>query len=233
MKCDGCKSECTQCNSSNNALCLSCTLGLALFNNTCVVNCPEEYLKSKDGTTCELRPYLLDSSLVYFPFAIAAVALLTISFLSGFVTCFKSLVLTNSIAFLSIVEIASLVMIFFLALKRKYVLIYYGAAGILGLQIALNISFIIYYLIRLQYKDISFVYWRQKYVMTTVAVLVISACVNFKFFRILYCRFFKLDFFSATIQDSKTFFKPIVVFSMIHLFTFTAPVLGLGFIILY
>jgi hypothetical protein len=133
MKCDGCRSECTSCNSTNNEICLSCIQGLALFNNSCLVNCPDDYLKSKDGTTCELRPYLLDNSLIYFPFSIAASILILISFLSGFVTCFKSMILTNAIAFLSLAEIASLAMVFYLALLRKYVLIYYCAAGILGL----------------------------------------------------------------------------------------------------
>ena len=111
--CDGCLSQCTQCDNANNAICLECIPGLILFNKSCILQCPIDYVQSADGSTCQLKPYLLDGSLVYFPFATAAGILLLISVMSSAVTCGKSMLLTNSVALLSLVEVAAVAMVFY------------------------------------------------------------------------------------------------------------------------
>jgi hypothetical protein len=90
-------------------LCLKCTKGLSLLNNTCYSECPFNYVKSKDGgSVCELRGYLLDSSLIYFPFAGAGGVLLVICVTSFVVTGGKSLIISNAIALISISEFSAL-----------------------------------------------------------------------------------------------------------------------------
>jgi hypothetical protein len=70
-------------------------------------------LKSKDGTTCELRPYLLEGSLIYFPFASVAVFIAIICLVSSIATKHRSMIISNLIALLSIVEMATIGMIYY------------------------------------------------------------------------------------------------------------------------
>jgi hypothetical protein len=39
-----------------------------MLNNECLPECPEDYVKSEDGATCELRLYPLNKFYVPFPF---------------------------------------------------------------------------------------------------------------------------------------------------------------------
>lgn len=70
FKCEGCLQGCDLCDNKNQSVCLRCSEGLSLLNDTCVSPCPEGYLKSLDGKTCELRQYPLSKLFIPFPFMI-------------------------------------------------------------------------------------------------------------------------------------------------------------------
>ena len=84
-----------------------CSPGLALLNNTCNAECPEGYIKSADGTTCELRTYPLDNNIVYFPFLEAAAFFIMVTMASYWLTGNNSVVSSSIIAFLGPVEMAA------------------------------------------------------------------------------------------------------------------------------
>ena len=86
------------------------------FTRMIVFQCvPFNYEKSADGSICEVRPYLLEDSVVYLPFIIASVVLAIVSVTSFFVTQRKSLLITNTIALLSLTEFASILTQFIIA----------------------------------------------------------------------------------------------------------------------
>lgn len=234
-KCVGCLKGCEKCDQNNNEICLRCTSNLVLYQNECITDCPFNYLKSRDGTVCELRTYLLDGSLIWFPFGSAAGAIVLISIAAFLITRKKSLILSNAIALLSLVETAALGYQIYYAYmyETNYILILLGSAGIaLGL-ITMNLIFIIYYCARLQFTDISYNYWRQKHFCITILILLLSMTVNFKLYRLLYSRFFAIPFFSANIENKRAFTRRVQVFNLISIFTFTLPLIGLDVLILY
>lgn len=77
-----------------------------MHENQCLINCPFNYVKSRDGSTCELRDYLLDQSFVYFPFVSASVFIVAVVLASYCFTKGKSLILSNLIALLGVLEVA-------------------------------------------------------------------------------------------------------------------------------
>jgi hypothetical protein len=197
----GCISGCDTCSQLDNSICVKCSNALSLYENSCLSVCPYNYAKSADGTVCELRPYLLEGTLVYFPFLIATVLLIFIATGSFFVTKRKSLLLSNTVALISLTEVASLVTQFIIAYQKKYFYIALGSGLVLTALIIINTSFVIYYMCKLQFSDISFNYWRQRYSCFTTAILTISGGFSNKFFRILYGRLFGLAIFSANIEN--------------------------------
>jgi hypothetical protein len=69
--------------------------------------CPFEYLKSEDGSVCELRTYPLDETFIVFPILGTAgfVVLITIS--SYYLTGRRSLVSSTLIAIFGPIEMAA------------------------------------------------------------------------------------------------------------------------------
>ena len=150
------------CDLTDNAICLKCSSGRALFNQTCYSECPFNYVKSTDGTACQLSLYLLDNSLVYFPFSCVAIAFLSISLSSFAGTRGKSLIISNSIAFLSLVEVSALAFQTYESYvsKRPYLIITLASFIALLINIVLNLTFTLYYCFRLQFSDRKYDHWR-------------------------------------------------------------------------
>ena len=67
-QCVYCEKGCASCDSIDPTICLKCSPGLALLNNTCRQECPFEYLKSQDGSVCEVRTRFLDEEFIVAPF---------------------------------------------------------------------------------------------------------------------------------------------------------------------
>lgn len=66
-------------------------------------------------------------------------------------------------------------------------------------------------------------------------MIVIGSIVNFKFFRVIYARFFGKDNFNAAFDDPEAFFKPFTLVSIFSLLTTMLPlivanIIGLVFI---
>ena len=106
-KCLACNVGCALCDDLNTDICLKCSEGLALLDNVCMEECPFEYLKSEDGSVCELRTYPLDETFIVFPILGTAgfVVLITIS--SYYLTGRRSLVSSTLIAIFGPIEMAA------------------------------------------------------------------------------------------------------------------------------
>ena len=65
--------------------------------------------------------------------------------------------------------------------------------------------------------------------------MVIGSVLNFKFYRVIYGRFFGKDHFNAVFDDPEIFFKPFTLISVFSLVTtmlpvFVANIIGLVFV---
>jgi hypothetical protein len=82
-------------------------LSMALLNDTCVAECPFNYLKSADGTTCEERTYHLDKTFIAFPVLGIALFVTSIVLASYWLTAHRSLVVSTLIAFFGAIEMGA------------------------------------------------------------------------------------------------------------------------------
>lgn len=73
--------------------------------------------------------------------------------------------------------------------------------------------------------DSAFKYWGLTYKITMNTVIVIGSVMNFKFFRVIYGRFFAKDHFNAAFDDPEAFFKPFTLVSVFSLLTTMLPIL--------
>jgi hypothetical protein len=91
----------------NTDICLRCSAGLALLDNVCMEECPFEYLKSDDGSVCELRTYPLDRTFIVFPILGTAGFFVLITIASYYLTGRRSLVSSTLIAIFGPIEMAA------------------------------------------------------------------------------------------------------------------------------
>ena len=82
---------------------------MALLNNTCRQECPFEYLKSPDGSVCEVRTRFLDEEFIVAPFLQVALFFALVAVASYWLTGRRSLISSTLIAFLGPVEVAAVV----------------------------------------------------------------------------------------------------------------------------
>jgi hypothetical protein len=73
----------------------------------------------------------------------------------------------------------------------------------------LNLVFVLLYCLKLQYSDQGYNHWRQRNSWVVGLVLVLTATVSFKTFRLLYSRLFGIPKFSAQIDDKLAFTKKV------------------------
>jgi len=102
-----CPTNCANCPLDN--VCLACDSPYLLLSNSCLSSCPPNYKPNNLMLTCEVFIPPAETSYFPFPFLIAS-TLLTIALV--FIKCWdrRSLVMGNLIAFLSIVEVGSMIM---------------------------------------------------------------------------------------------------------------------------
>jgi len=195
--------------------------------------CPFNYEKSADGSACELNLYLLDKSLVYYPFSCAAVALVAISVSSFAATKGRSLIISNTIALLSLVEVSALIYQTYSSYvsKRSYFIVTMASFGLLLMHAGLNLAFLVYYCLKLKHCDRSFNHWRQKNFKTVAAIMGLSTIVSFKLFRLLYSRLFAASPLSAAVETS--FPKRIQVFGYASIVLFSVPLIAFDIVFLY
>lgn len=116
-----------------------------------MTECPFNYVKSADGSVCQLRTYLLNKTLVYFPFAAAAAFVILVCVTGYFVTKRKSLIISNSIALLGLIEEGALIYQLYQAYyyKTNYIIITLSSLGVLISLLLINISFVVFYCTRI------------------------------------------------------------------------------------
>jgi len=106
--CEGCEGEgCAFCANYDPSICLKCAPGLSMLNGTCKNECPFQYLKSADGSTCERRTYELDSTFVVFPILGTSLFFVLITYASWWLTAHRSLINSSLIAFFGPIEMAA------------------------------------------------------------------------------------------------------------------------------
>lgn len=75
-----------------------------MLENRCLNECPRKYLKSADGSTCELRTYPLDDTFIVFPFMGTTIFFVMIVYASYWLTAHRSLIHSSLIAFIGPIE---------------------------------------------------------------------------------------------------------------------------------
>lgn len=230
--CIGCKTGCASCNYSNNSQCLVCDEGLSLFENDCYTECPLNYIRSKDGKICELRPYLLDGYLIYFPFGLSVGLILLICFASFIFTKGESEISSNVIALLCFSEIGSLGYLAFDAYQREYYRIFIAILGIYAFSVLINYIFLVFYCFRIRKSDPNYSIWKKRHYLAIPITLFLSLIFSHKLIRLLYSHLFRLRSFSCNIENDSSFIKYTKVFSIISIFTYSLPLIVFNSVVL-
>ena len=153
--------------------------------------CEEGYKLNVNKDRCIPIP----GSYVPFPLIIACLLLAILAYVSE-VKIRSSLAVTNVIAFISIIEFVGILVLVVTArnigLKSTFGLALAGLLFLLGANLFFGLIY------RLQIlSDPSLKYWSINYKNTQIIITVVSGLINFKFYRMIYGRFFGLDNFHA------------------------------------
>ena len=142
-ECKGCFRGCAACDETDNSRCLVCSRGLSLLDNTCREECPFNYLKSPDGSTCEKRTYSLDKEFIFFPFLNTAFACFLVTLASYWLTGRRSLIVSTLIALFGPIEMAAVIYQIYYASRpdRNYKPILHGSIYCLVAGVVANIIY--------------------------------------------------------------------------------------------
>lgn len=141
----GCEQGCAFCDDKNPKICLKCSSGLSLLDNDCLKECPFNYIKSMDGSVCEMRTYPLDETFVAFPIIGASLFFFMVILASYWLTGRRSLVSSSLLAFFGPIEMAACFYQFLYSTQedRDYRPIKVGSLCVFISGFVLNIVFIV------------------------------------------------------------------------------------------
>ena len=139
-----CPTNCANCPLNN--VCHACNRGYFLIDNACYSSCPTGYRLNDAQNGCYL--FVPPAETSYFPFVfLISAAILSITLIA--IKCYekRSLVMGNLIAFLSIVEIGSMISTLVYTFQGNVDLLVQALVFVLILsKVLLNIIFLIYFL---------------------------------------------------------------------------------------
>ena len=192
--------------------CTSCSSPLLLYNTSCLSSCPSGYEANTAGTACVLTTTKKDngsgsgsssgsSTLIYFPFTIAAMFLFIVSIV-GHAKDPRSQVPTTFVALLSIVQFLYYLFQIYLAYKYSKTYIFYLTGLAFASLIFLNFVFIIIFWC-ISWRDQSFKYWSSSYCKMKWFIEIIGIVFTFKFMKMYYSSFFGLEHFYASWNNVK------------------------------
>lgn len=201
-ECKGCRVGCAMCDDQDNSICLRCSAGLALLNNTCLESCPFEYLKSPDGSVCELRTYPLDRTFVVFPFLGTAFFFVLVTLASYWLTGHRSLVASSLIAWFGPIEMAATFYQFLYSARddRQFKPVLIGSLCVFVAGVIVNIVFIVNFHKQVKGTDRQFERWRKQKWIASNFYLVVSALLSVTMYRLIYCRLFRLDIMTVKLN---------------------------------
>ena len=223
----GCDVGCALCDDKDNSVCRRCNAGLAILDNECLEECPVDYLKSEDGSACELRTYLLGDTFVIFPILGTASFFVLITLASYMLTGHRSLVSSTLIAFFGVIEMAATLYQFLYASKeeRDYKPIAIGSICVLISGMILNVVFIVNFHKQVKGKDKEFERWRKQKWLASNFFLIIAGCFSLTLYRLIYCRLFRLQATSVKLSRPQPFLRPILIFTWIKFLVFNIPLI--------
>lgn len=120
----------------------------------------------------------------------------------------RSLVITNIIVLLAILEIVAYAVQAFHAYRKEQTLIMLVTAGALAALVIANIVFSIIFCVYVS-KDRAFQEWASVYGNTKRTIQAFGALFSFKITRLFYSRFFGLDHFCAAFESHEVFHRPM------------------------
>ena len=210
-----CQDNCANCLTSTQ--CLECSNGFILFNNTCLSRCPNNY--KLQGTECIY--FVPPEETDYFPFPFVIASLLILIVLIAIKKFEKrSLVMGNLIAFLSLVEIGSMILTLFYTLRQDTSIPIQALTFIVLMsKVTMNVIFLIYFCTVIA-PDEEFVRWREIGDHETLyrVLIALSSVFSFQIIRIIYSRLLGLPIFFGKFNTS-LIFKPLNYFTLTYFLT--------------
>jgi hypothetical protein len=198
-----------------------------MLNNTCLNECPWNYLKSEDGSTCERRTYPLDRTFIAFPILGTAVFFTMVTWASYWLTGHGSKITSSLIAFFGPIEMAAALYQFLYTLQgdRNFVPIKVGSICCFAAGMALNIVFVINFHKQVKNRDKDFKKWRKRKWFAANFFLTISGMISLTLYRLIFCRLFRLDMMDVKVSMPQRFLRPIFIFTTIKVFVFNLPLM--------
>ena len=139
----------------------------------------------------------------------------------------RSLILANSIAFISVIEpVLICTLIFSVVWIKKYLLLIPFVLALIC-HIGGNIAMFVLFR-KMTVPDKSFEIWSKRFGFTSKYLPIICLIWNFRLFKLFYSGFFGLDMFMVNFSEPrKSFFKWLNLMSIINFIT-VYPILILG-----
>ena len=233
-QCKFCNSPCATCITTADN-CQSCKNGLYVYKGACLDECPlgtrgvsTPIMKCLDPTDPGYDDITVsESGVVPFPFLIAT-GLILLGVVGAKATSKETVISSNAIAFISIVEVAAWITLILLVANHNYEAVTTSDFGFYLLIIAIVINYIcnILHLISvclIGKSDGSFREWMksQPHRRSHAILLFIATITSFKIYRLTYNRLFGLTSFSAKLSSVKAL-------KTIHLITIGSFMLANG-----
>ena len=98
-----------------------------------------------------------------------------------------------------------------------------GLIGTLSAAVFINIVFVIIFVILVQNKDKLFIKWREKRIIQTNFLLILSGTISITLFRLIYSKLFENEQFNPNVKNPVKFLRPILVFTWIKFICFNMP----------
>jgi len=239
--CKVCSTNCLTCSSLNR--CTSCDTSsnypyLYPATSSCVSSCPSELPTVENGVCVEsnyvafVNPYSgLYLSGLPFPFIIFGAILCGLVGVGKIISS-NTIVLSNIIGFLGLIEFSAwvaMVILLILSHPGDPISDFIGFPIIIVAIATLIILNIIFYfrLIKPQVKSEQFLNWKKQKKSHKIIAIVIQtlSLVCFKAFRLLYSRFFGLEFMSVELNEPKVFLKRLHKYTGINFAISVLPAL--------
>ncbi|CDW75779.1 UNKNOWN [Stylonychia lemnae] len=208
----------------------------------CVINglrCPFGQEVNPLGTSCILKAQICENGFKLniakdkcipahgyfapFPLCFSCLFLSMIVILS-WIKYRNTLVISNIIAIVSLVETIGILMLIILSYQIGVYSTFGLALVALLFLYGSNLFFAVVFMKQI-HQDSAFKYWGITYKITNNVVVILGSVINFKVYRVIYARFFGRDNFNASFEDPEHFFKPFTFISVFSVVTTMLPIL--------
>jgi hypothetical protein len=226
--CVDCEEPCATCSDLPDK-CLTCTPGLYFYKNLCVSDCPWQYYKESSSMQCKIIAQLD----IPMPFSIIAILNTILIWISScmkhggngstafFITCLASVEILLRINWF---------VMGILSLQNKIYYTFYGCAGLLSINIVLNLGLwrrFFKFKYNLDENDRAFVTYCKSYPRTSKFIIFLSYLITFQAIRLTYSRLLGKKQFMAKFTRQKRYYRLIGQLSIIQIFFMFLPAICL------